>query len=93
MARTSITVDVARCPADAGTVDRLGRLQLAAQRRGAELLLRHASAELLDLIAFAGLGEVLRVEPSREAEEREERRGAEEERELGDLAAGELEDL
>ena len=79
--------DVRTLPADGKAVDALCRLELAARRAGLELRLRHVSAELRRLIAFAGLEDVLRVEPERQAEEREERFGVEEERELGDPAA------
>jgi len=72
--------------ADVGTVGALARLQLAARRAGVDLRLRVASQELRELIAFLGLDEALRVEPRREAEEREEPLGVEEERELGDGA-------
>jgi hypothetical protein len=44
---------------DAVTVDALARLQLAAQRHGCQVRLRHASDELLQLVAFMGLAEVL----------------------------------
>jgi ABC-type transporter Mla MlaB component len=44
---------------DAVTVDALARLQLAAQRRGCQVRLRHASDELLALVAFMGLRDVL----------------------------------
>ena len=54
--------DVRAAEADAATVDALARAQLAAVRRGCRLRLRHTSAELLDLIAFMGLEEVLPVE-------------------------------
>ena len=47
--------DVAAAAADAATVDRLARLQLAARRRGCLLQLRHASTELLDLVELMGL--------------------------------------
>ena len=66
------------------TVDALARLQLAARRRGLELRVRSAPGELRELIELAGLTAVLGVEPRREAEEREERLGVEEEGELGD---------
>ena len=72
---------------DAAAVDALARLQLAARRLGLELRLRHASTELQELIAFVGLRDVLRVEAGGQAEEREERLGVEEERELDDPAA------
>ena len=81
-----LTCDVRALPADAGAVDALARLQLAARRVGIELRLCHASRDLCCLIRFTGLEEVLRVEPGRQAEEREERLGVEEERELGDPA-------
>ena len=73
-----LSCDVRALPADAAALDALARLQLAACRAGVELRLRHASAELRCLIAFTGLGEVLRVEPERQAEEREQGRGVEE---------------
>jgi anti-anti-sigma regulatory factor len=68
-------------------VDVLARLQLAARRSGHELRVRDASPELLELIALAGLEDVLGVEPRRQAEEREEPLGVEEERELPDPPA------
>jgi hypothetical protein len=70
--------------ADAETIDLLARLQLAARRQDRPLRLLHASPVLQDLIAFAGLESVLCVEPQREAEEREDSLGVEEERQLGD---------
>ena len=73
--------------ADAVTIDVLARLQLAAKRTGLELQLRGASTELQDLLAFMGLRDVLRVEGSGQAEEREQGVGVEEERELDDLSA------
>jgi len=44
---------------DAVTADALARLQLAAGRRGCQVRLRSASTELLDLLAFMGLSDVL----------------------------------
>jgi hypothetical protein len=79
--------DVRGLRADVAAVDALARLQLAARRAGFELRLVHASAELRCLIAFTGLGAVLRVEPQRKAEEREQSLGIEEERQLDDPAA------
>ena len=70
--------------ADAETIDLLARLQLAARRQDRSLRLLHASPAVQDLIAFAGLESVLCVEPQREAEEREDPLGVEEERQLGD---------
>jgi ABC-type transporter Mla MlaB component len=51
--------DVGGVEADAVTVDALARLQLAARRHGCTVRLRNASSELLDLVAFMGLREVL----------------------------------
>jgi hypothetical protein len=54
--------DVRAAEPDAVTVDALARLQLAARRRGCQVLLRHAPSELLDLLAFMGLRDVLPTE-------------------------------
>ena len=51
--------DVSGVDPDAVTVDALARLQLAAQRRGCQVRLRHASKELIGLVAFMGLRDVL----------------------------------
>lgn len=67
-----------------GAVNVLARLQLEARRRGVDLRLRAVAPALRELIALAGLEEALRVEPGRQPEQREERGGVEEERELGD---------
>jgi hypothetical protein len=69
------------------TVGALARLQLEARRLGLELRVVHASAELSELVAFVGLDGVLLVEPRRQAEQREETLGVEEERELDDPPA------
>lgn len=55
---------VARCDVcgiepDAVTVDALARLQLGAQRHGCQVRLCNASPELLELVAFMGLKDVL----------------------------------
>jgi hypothetical protein len=78
----TIICDVGANAADVHTIDALARLQLAARRLGMEVTLRHASSELQELLAFAGLCDVLRVEAGGQAEQREERVGVEEEREL-----------
>ena len=83
---STIVCDVGALAPDAAAIDALARLQLAARRLGLEIRLRHASNELLGLLAFVGLSEVLRVEAGGQPEEREERLGAEEERELDDPA-------
>lgn len=51
--------DVTGVECDAVTVDALARLQLAAWRHGCQVWLRHASDELLELVAFMGLTDVL----------------------------------
>jgi hypothetical protein len=73
--------------ADLRTVESLARLQLAARRCGLELRLTRVPAELEELITFVGLAEALGLEPWGQSEEREERVGVEEERELDDPAA------
>jgi ABC-type transporter Mla MlaB component len=58
--RASVAVcDVHGVDPDAVTVDALCRLQLAAQRLGCQVRLRHASSELLRLVSFMGLTDVL----------------------------------
>jgi ABC-type transporter Mla MlaB component len=52
--------DVAGVAADAVAVDALARLALAARRRGCEVRLRGASKELLALVDFIGVADVLR---------------------------------
>jgi ABC-type transporter Mla MlaB component len=51
--------DVSGVDPDAVTVDALARLQLAARRCTCQVRLCHASAELLELVAFMGLRDVL----------------------------------
>jgi hypothetical protein len=72
--------------ADLEIVDALARLQLAAGRCGYRVDVVSAPADVLELIELAGLSEVLRVEPGRQPEQREERLGVEEERELDNPA-------
>jgi hypothetical protein len=79
--------DLRGVAADCITVDALARMHLAARRAGVELDVRHASAELRELLAFAGLSRVLGLEPGRQAEEREDPLGGEEECQLDDLPA------
>jgi ABC-type transporter Mla MlaB component len=57
--------DVAGVAADAVAVDGLARLQLAAQRYGCCVCLQNASDELLALVSFLGLADVLPVEAGR----------------------------
>ena len=49
----------------AATVDSLARLALLLRREGSRLVLRGVPPELVELIAFMGLTEVLGVEPGR----------------------------
>jgi len=51
--------NVSGVDSDAVTVDALARLQVAARRHSCQVRLRHASSELLELLAFIGLGDVL----------------------------------
>lgn len=51
--------DVGSVQPDAVTVDALARLQLAARRYGCQVRLRNASDELLELVGFMGLRDVL----------------------------------
>jgi hypothetical protein len=70
--------------ADIGIVDALARLQLVAARSGYRVDVLSAPADVLELIELAGLTDVLGVEAGRQPEQREERLGVEEERELDD---------
>ena len=54
-----VSCDVAGVDADAVTIDALALLQLAAIRQGCRIHLRNASHDLLDLVAFMGLRDVL----------------------------------
>ena len=84
---TAIVCDVGRLDPDLVALDTLARLRLATLRLGRPLELRNVSVELLELVAFAGLAGPLGVEVGRQPEEREQRLGVEEERELGDPSA------
>jgi hypothetical protein len=83
---STIVCEVGALAPDAVAVDALARLQLTARRLGLEIRLRHASSELLELIDFVGLRDVLRLEARGQIEEREQGVGVEEERELDDPA-------
>ena len=56
---TTVFCDVCGVDPDALTVDALARLQLAARRRGCQVRLLRASADLRDLVALMGLQDVL----------------------------------
>ena len=60
---STIVCDVGALAPDAVTVDALARLQLAARRNGCQVRLRNASAELVQLVDFMGLRDVLFVRP------------------------------
>jgi ABC-type transporter Mla MlaB component len=70
---------------DAVTIDALARLQLTARRLARRIRLTGACDELEELLGMMGLSEVvplyreLPLEPTRQAEEREQARGVEEE--------------
>jgi ABC-type transporter Mla MlaB component len=55
----TVTCDVSGVEPNAVTVDALARLHLAATRRRCRIQLVDASAELRELVAFMGLGDVL----------------------------------
>jgi len=55
----NVLCDVHGVEPGAVTVDALARLQLAAGRYGCQVRLRHASQELLELVGFMGLTDVL----------------------------------
>jgi len=57
-----LSCDVATVPSDAVTIEALALLQLAARRKGCRILLRNATADLVGLVAFLGLGDVLTEE-------------------------------
>ena len=61
----ALVCDLSGVKPSAATVDALARLALALRRQGSRLRLRNASAELVELVEFMGLAEVLRVEPRR----------------------------
>ncbi len=67
-------------------IDQICRLKLEARHQGCDLQLRNGGDALLELIAFAGLAEVLGVQVERKSEEGKEPRGVEEEDHLGDLS-------
>lgn len=64
--RTGVALcDVHGVEPDAVTVDALARLKLAAGRHGCQVRLCNASGELLELLAFMGLRDVLPDRPRR----------------------------
>ena len=59
----TLAIDVAGVRANAGTVDALARLQLAARRQGSQVRLTGTSRELRELVLFMGLRDVLPERP------------------------------
>jgi hypothetical protein len=64
-----VLCDVCGVQADAVTVDGLARLQLAARRLGCRVYLCHASLELLALVDFMGLTDVLPCDETTDGKE------------------------
>src|SRR3970040_1781653 len=96
--RVSI-VEIGHVPSpDLGTIETLARLQLEARRIGTSILLDRASPTLRALLALVGLGEVLPCCPDselgleRQAEEREQPIGVEEEVEPSDQTPRDLDE-
>ncbi|MGH2672553.1 MAG: STAS domain-containing protein [Actinomycetota bacterium] len=87
-----VDCDVGAMDPDAVTVEALARLQLVARRMGRRVRFTGAPPELQRLLCLSGLDEVLPcggtsgLEPSGQAEEREQARGVQEERDPGDPA-------
>jgi anti-anti-sigma regulatory factor len=91
-----IVCDVAPLTVDAETVDTLARLKLTTLRMGVELQLRGVSPELRSLLELCGLSGVLgvlHVEVGGQPEEREQRRGVEEELHARDPSVTDLDHL
>jgi ABC-type transporter Mla MlaB component len=55
----TVVCDVRGVAPDAVLVDALARLHLAAREHGGEMRVRHATAQLRELVAFMGLEDVL----------------------------------
>ena len=62
-AGTALVCGVDGVAPNAVTVDALARLQLAARRCRCRILLRGASPQLLELVAFMGLADVIPEQP------------------------------
>ena len=87
MGRRTVVVDCSGLPkADAEQLDGIARLCLCMKRRGWTRRLADPGEELLALIELAGLAGLLGVEAGRQAEQREDADGVQEERDLRDQA-------
>jgi ABC-type transporter Mla MlaB component len=88
----TVVCQVGALDPDAVTIDVLARVQLTARRQGRRIELEGVSSELLELLVFAGLVEVLPlvaasgVEPRGQPEEREQPLGVQEEADPDDRA-------
>jgi len=88
--RELVECDVAGVGADLNAIDALAYAALTAHRLGCRVVLRQASPQLQEVIRLFGLSAVLPcatasiVESRRQAEEREDPRGVEEERDPAD---------
>ena len=86
----TVVCDVHGLPPDARALEALARLQLAARRVDRRIRLRRAPPELLQLLDFAGLAEVIPYEPltigqrQRQPEQREDPLDVEEAVDRGD---------
>ena len=88
-AAATVVCDVYALPPDARALEALARLQLTARRAQRRIRLQRASRELLQLLEFAGLAEVIPyelaiVERQRQAEQREDPPDVEEAVDRGD---------
>ena len=81
--------------ADLAVVDLVARLLLAARRGQCRLRILNAPEGLEELLVLSGLDRLrgLRVEVVRQAEERKESLGVQEEGDAADLLTGHLDDL
>ncbi|MGP3984902.1 STAS domain-containing protein [Streptomyces sp. KR80] len=85
-----VTVDVGSLAADLAALEALARMQLTARRLGRRIRLCHADTALRNLLAWAGLDDLLPpatdlgLEPGGQSEQREQVRGVQEGVESGD---------
>jgi hypothetical protein len=84
---STIVCDAAGLGPDVATVDALAQLALLARRAGLRLRIEHCTPQLRAVIGLVGLADVLLgVEMGGQPEQREQRLGVEEERQLDDPA-------